>query len=198
MQRFRCMDAVRSTGGGAGGRYGYAMRRLSNGMRAGMARLSSGPRGGTSKTEFDGCTPSIDSAAVSPLCRRKSTPAQSLAFAGAMSGPGLMACPPCHVLAANSFRAFWVRHGQACTPARTGQTDSLAPPEMYEPNPLFGGVRKALGLGGGASSRVSAASKALADAQMQQFLTGRVPVEPDEASPRSAHWLCTGHVGCGS
>ena len=44
--------------------------------------------------------------------------------------------------------------------------------EMYEPNPLFGGVRKALGLGG--ASRVSAASKALADAQMQQFLTGRV------------------------
>ncbi len=65
---------------------------------------------------------------------------------------------------------------------------------MYEPNPLFGGVRKALGLGG-ASSRVSAASKALADAQMQQFLTGRLPAESDEPSPRSAHRLCAGFRG---
>ena len=82
-----------------------------------------------------------------------------------------------------SLRSHAIRQPYAL---RAGQTDSLAPPEMYEPNPLFGGVRKALGLGGGAS-RVSAASKALADAQMQQFLTGRLPVEPEEASPRSAH-----------
>ncbi len=48
LNQHKCLSGIRCAAGGAGGRYGYAMRRLSNGMRAGMARLSGGPRGGAS------------------------------------------------------------------------------------------------------------------------------------------------------